>query len=302
MRTLSIDIGTNSTLYLIAEIEDGNLQVVERGISGNRLGADKREDGSLSSDLIEDNRQILLKILRHGEDLGCDAVKAVGTHALRTAANADAFMAMTNSIGLNFQIIDGEHEAALAWRGVVGKTPPLQQTAILDIGGGSSELIVGLGSEIEFSSSIPIGAVTVSKWFSSDPIPENEILQAQKILRELLTPWKNRTFSDCHLIGIAGTCTSLVSVAQRIIDYYPGVIEGRRFPKSWLRTWKNRLVKMPLEQRLTLPGMPPARAGILPAGALILDVALSVLGKQKLFVSEKGLIFGLAYQMAAERL
>lgn len=302
MRTLSIDIGTNSTLYLIADVTPASFELVERGISGNRLGADKREDGSFSPELIEDNRQILLEIQRRGEELGCDAVKAVGTHALRTATNADAFVAMINSIGLDFQIIDGVQEAALAWRGVVGNNLPSQHTAILDIGGGSSELIIGQGDQIAFSLSIPLGAVTLTRSFSSDPPPRTEIVLARRYVSRMLTPWRNVIPENCQLIGIAGTCTSLVSVAHKIIDYIPGVIEGRGISRQSVSKWKNLLFKKNLDERRALPGMPPARAEILPAGALILEMAMSVLTKQDMIVSEKGLIFGMAYEMTLERL
>ncbi len=297
MRTLTIDIGTNSTLYLIADLTDDSMQVVERGIAGNHLGAGKSEDGLLPPDLIEENRLILLRMMDRGKELGCEAVKAVGTQALRSARNSADFVAMTASIGLDFQIIDGEHEAALAWRGVVGNSPSSHQIAILDIGGGSSELIVGRGSSIEYSQSIPIGAVTLTRRFSSDPPPLAEIIKLREDVADMLAPWAKVVPMTCPLIGIAGTCTSLASLGLQIVDYKPGLIEGYRLSHRAVVVWRNKLSKMSLDERKALPGMPPARAAILPAGAIILDLAMKIIGKRGLRVSEKGLIFGLAWKM-----
>lgn len=298
MRTLTIDIGTNSTLYLIADLEGDNLRVVERGIAGNRLGAGKNEDGWLPPDLIEENRQILVKMIERGRALGCDAVKAVGTEALRSAANSLEFLAMAASIGLGCETVDGEREASLAWRGVVGNQKSTDMIAILDIGGGSSELIVGKSSVIEYANSVPIGAVTATRRFTSDPPPPAEIVELRKEAEKLLAGWLKILPMTCPLIGIAGTCTSLASLGLRISEYKPGVLEGYRLSHRSVIVWKNKLLKMSLDERRVLPGMPPARAAILPAGAVILEAAMRTIGKKGLRVSEKGLIFGLAWELA----
>ncbi len=297
MRTLSIDIGTNSTLYLVADIEDGNLEVVERGIAGNRLGIGKGADGWLPSELIEENRQILVGMLKRGEELRCHRIKAVGTQALRSARNSVDFVAITNSIGLDLEIIDGEREAKMAWQGVIGNHLPSEQVAILDIGGGSSELIVGRGSEIEFSSSISIGAVTATRQFNLDPPSESEIKMLRNQAKEMLRPWLEVAPLYCPLIGIAGTCTSLASLGLQTVNYKPGVFEGYWLTRQAVVDWKERLLRLSLEERKALPGMPPARAEILPAGTVILEIAMEMLQKNGLNVSEKGLVFGLAWEI-----
>lgn len=294
MRTLTIDIGTNSTLYLIADVTSDGLRVVERGIAPNKLGAAKTDDGAIPASVIEANRAILARMLERGKALACNVIKAVGTQAIRSSRNPADYMAMTTSLGLDFEIIDGEQEATLAWRGVTNGKPSPQRLAVLDIGGGSSELIVGQGSDIEFSSSIPVGAVTATRQFSADPPSTSDVQKLAKDLTMKLTPWQGVVSDECQLIGIAGTCTALASLELKVEVYQHGILEGQMLRSDSIRRWKDRLTKMTLMERENLQGMPPARASVLPAGTIILEAALKTIGMSELTVSEKGIMFGLA--------
>lgn len=299
MRVLAVDIGTNSTLHLVADVDGGKLTLIERGIAGNRLGAGRAPDGSLPPELITHNRAILERILVRGRELGCRAGRAVGTHALRTAPNGDDFLHMAGELGLPVEIVDGEREAHLAWRGVFGPSGPGRPAALLDIGGGSSELMIGIGEEPEWSESLPIGAVTLTGMFASDPPRPTEAKSARQLVREALSPWRGSLPKSVRLVGVAGTVTALAALERRLASYTPGALEGDTLRLQTIARWRDRLVRMPLAERESLPGMPPARAKVIPAGAVILSEVMKLLGRRTLRVSERGVMFGLAWEMGA---
>jgi exopolyphosphatase/guanosine-5'-triphosphate,3'-diphosphate pyrophosphatase len=297
MRILTLDIGTNSTLFLIADVEGGQLRIIERGIERNGLGAGQSKDGRFSPGLIKTNRTILQSMLERGRTYGCRRVKAVGTHALRTASNGMEFLQMARAIGLDIEVIDGAREGELAWRGAFGPGGSETPAGLLDIGGGSSELTVGEGAEVTWSESLKIGAVTMTSAFLSDPPSQQEIEAAAKRAKRVFQSWQGRLPSDAVLVGVAGTVTGLASLEARMTGYQPGALDGLVLERASVNGWKIRLARMSLEERRALPGMPPARAEVILAGTILLDVALEILGRESIKVSERGVMFGLAWEI-----
>ena len=299
MKIMSIDIGTNSTLFLIAEVIDNEVTLLERGISDNSLGAEIGADSRISERLLEKNRLILRSLAQKAKEFGCISIGAVGTHALRNSRNSDEFVNMAHKEGVNLKIISDEDEADLAWKGVFGVKGPEKRTALLDLGGGSTELIIGKGNHREYSDSIPLGAVSLSRnYFRHDPPLHDEVVAASRTVNETFKKWSAFHDEDFEPVGIAGTITALTAIKYKIKEYTPGGLNGLLLTPDDVSSLKGTLLSMNLNERECLPGMPPARASSIHAGALTLETILTIIGRRDITVSEKGVLFGLAIEMA----
>lgn len=298
MRVLAIDIGTNSTLHLFADVHDGDVHIIQTGIEENQLGAGLDENNRIGTDLLTLNRKILDRLMTRSRELGCKKTGAVGTHALRRTSNAQVFLNMAEQIGLEVNIIPNVEEAALAWKGVFGKSPD-KPTGLLDIGGGSTELSVGSGEKPEWGSSVSCGAVAlVRQFFRNDPPTASEIDLALQSVVNAFYHWKDRVEEHVELVGVAGTVTALAAIENGIVKYEVGKLDGLVIDHGSIRKWRNSLLQMALKQRAAIPGMPPARAGSIHAGALILDEILKIVKKGDVTVSEKGVLYGLVIRLA----
>ena len=298
MRVMSIDIGTNSTLHLVVDIANDYLKIVERGLVGNMLGMGQRRDNSLSPSTIASNEQILQNLMVKAKQLGCQRIGAVGTHALRSAVNSADFIKMSDSIGLKLNIISSQLEAELAWIGIFGLEGSLRKRAVLDIGGGSSELSIGSGIKPNWSSSVPVAAVnTTGSYFHHDPPTISEIERAKEHIEKSFDVWKGKVDYNCPVIGIAGATTSIVAIQNKVTNYFPGTIENASISLDQIRMWKDLLFRKTKAERAVIIGMPAARAGNIHAGALILYHVLTLLSVNEITVSERGVLFGLAYKL-----
>ncbi len=250
MRVLAVDIGTNSTLHLIADVTGGNVNLVERGIVENHLGAGVQTSGRLSGELIAANREIISDLVTHGKNRACERFGGVGTHALRKAVNRDEFTKSAWSAGLPVRVISDEEEATLAWRGVFGAGGPDTISGLIDIGGGSSEFIKGKGPAIHEFSSISIGAVNaVFAHFRHDPPLITEVDELEEVVRAGFGVWKDRLPAGAELVGIAGTVTGIAAIEMGIDSFTPGIIEGLSLDLKRIKWWKDELLRMDISQR-----------------------------------------------------
>lgn len=300
MRVMAIDIGTNSTLHLIAEVQTGEVSVLQRGIESNGLGRYAQKDGSLSADLIESNRLILERLAGKAVEFECSKCLAVGTHALRNAVNRDEFITMSERIGMPIRIISPEAESHYAWQGVFGRSGPSVNSALLDIGGGSSELSVGDNALPGKSISLPVGAVNLCRrFFLNDPPDSTEISAARQYVKDVFTSWSDLLPPNTELVGTAGTITSLTAVHNKLAEFVPGMFESLTLSADQIDFWFDNLIKLDEDSRRLIPCMPPARAGSIHSGVLILKEILSILERKSLRVSERGVLFGVALELGA---
>ena len=298
MRVLAVDIGTNSTLHLIADVAGNNLMLIERGISGNKLGVGLAADRRIPPDIRELNRRLLDDIVRRAAELGCRRMAAVGTQALREAVNRDELLDYARELGLEIRILTPAAEALLGWRGVFSPQGTHRPTVLLDLGGGSCQLTTGRGAEPGESFSIPLGAVTLTrKFFASDPPDAGEEAAARQAVANALQGQRVREGAETQVVGIGGTITALAALELKLVDYEPGALEGEILTSSGVIQWRERLMAMGQEERERLPGMPPARAHSIHGGALILEQIMQLWGWEQVMVSERGVMFGLAYEM-----
>ncbi len=299
MKVMAIDIGTNSTLHLVADVSGNRVTVIDRGIVGNSLGAKMGSDGILGSQLLKSNLEILRDLADRGRDFNCRNIGAVGTHALRRASNPQDFIETAQAAGVPLEIISDAGEARLTWSGVFGETGAEKPTGLLDLGGGSCELIIGAGNNIEWMNSIPVGAVTLARdHFFHDPPTPGETEEAEATVKKGFAGWKAHSSGDLTLSGVAGTITALAAIKYGLSGYRSGELEGLKLSADDVKQAKSRMLSLNLDQRKALPCMPPARAESIHAGTLILDAILTVIGRSEIIVSERGLLFGLAKKLA----
>ncbi len=299
MRVMAFDIGTNSTLFLIADVTDKNIEIVERGIAGNSLGAEIGDDRRISRDLLGKNRMIIESLVEKGNEQNVERFGGVCTHALRLTVNSEDFLNMAAECGLPMRIVSDEEEAALAWRGVFEEGRFGEVAGLLDLGGGSTELILGSGSSPDWSDSLPFAAVNMTReHFKHDPPLQNEISDLKRETQDRFSIWRGKMKPGNELIGIAGTVTALAAIENRITEYSLGILEGLILTAKQICLLRDRLLTMNFEERLAVPGMPEARASSIHTGALMLTEILNILQISELRVSERGVLFGVVLELS----
>jgi exopolyphosphatase/guanosine-5'-triphosphate,3'-diphosphate pyrophosphatase len=227
-------------------------------------------------------------------------VSGVGTEALRRARNGHLFVneatARLGSVGGRFAVIDGEREARLSWRAVRAAFPSLRGVrTVVDIGGGSTELLVG-EAEIEGVVSLPIGSVRLTeRLLHHDPPTDDERAALRATVDEALTaaPPPRGT-----VVGIAGTVTTLSAMAQSLAHYDAERVHGSRLDYAALSETVARLGRATAQERRSLPGLDPKRADVIYAGAVILERVLARAGADSCLVSDRGIRWGLVYEAA----
>src|SRR6187200_3403035 len=176
-RVAVVDIGTNSTRLLVADVEDGRVSPLERRSTVTRLGRGVDLSGHLAGEAIDDVCAAIVGYLEIVEELGAEMVDAIATSAVRDADNGSAFIAeLRERFALSARVLDGEEEARATYLGATSESLPTEPTLVVDIGGGSTELIVGSGTEIAFHDSLQAGVVRHSeRHISQDPPAASEL-------------------------------------------------------------------------------------------------------------------------------
>ena len=289
MRVGVIDLGTNSTRLLVAEVEDGRVDEVARDTTITRLGESVDERRKLLPTAVARVRNVLSGYRRELERLGADRVLVLATSSVRDAENGEAFLGEIEwSYGFTTRLLSGEEEADLTRRGVADGRELDPDALVLDIGGGSTELI----TERE-QISIDMGSVRVTERFlHADPPTGEELDAAAHAVRELLPE-----LQPAEAIGVAGTITSIA--ALELGEYDPERIDGYRLSRAAVEAQLERLASLPLAERRELPGLDPDRAPVIVAGAVIVDEVLRRYGLDELEVSERDLLHGAALEAAA---
>ena len=294
-RVAAIDLGTNSTRLLVADVDDGRLEEVVRRLTITRLGEGVDERRRLLPVPIARVRNCLAEYRRELEALEVTRTLAIATSAVRDAENGDAFLGEIEwTYGFATRLLDGSEEAALMVRGVTVGRPPLEHALIVDIGGGSTELVLGTDGGPQAMSSLDIGCVRVTERFlTSDPPSEPELAGAAGYVRSLLPAFDAR-----HAIGVAGTVTTLATLDLGLAEYDPQQTHGHRIPRTSVERELGRLAALPLAERLRVPGIEAGRAPVIVAGLVILREILNAYDLESIEVSERDLLHGAALAAA----
>jgi len=291
----SMDVGTNTVRLLAAEVEDG--RIVRRVLdlrANTRLGEGLRRTGMISEEAARRTADAITEFAGRLRTHYPERVSVVGTEAIRRARNAGMFTNMVKeSSGLDLEIITGEEEAARMLIGVragVGVLAGEGPWLVVDIGGGSTELVATHGSSDHASSSVQMGAVTLYEEFiSHDPPLVGELDLLRDHARELLAPEGGLLKGHRRLIGTAGTITTLAAVELGMTEYDPDRVTGHEITRGTLEGMVERFIGMDALARSRMPGLEPGREDIIVSGAALLGVIMDISGSDSVLVSDYGL-------------
>jgi exopolyphosphatase/guanosine-5'-triphosphate,3'-diphosphate pyrophosphatase len=263
-----------------------------------RLGRGVDLSGQLSAEAIEAVCDAVAEYVELYEAANAGEVVAIATSAARDAYNGDAFIAeLRERFALSARVLDGEEEARLTYLGATAERPPAEPTLVIDIGGGSTELIVGSGAEIRFHASLQAGVVRhTERHLASDP---PTAAQLEALVADLRGPI-DATAAEmpgpkpAAGIAVAGTPTSLAAIEMGLVPYDPDRVHGHRLNLPAIQRLLSRLASVPLEERRSIPGLHPDRAPTIVAGVVILVEAMRAFGLDAVEVSEHDILYGAA--------
>jgi exopolyphosphatase/guanosine-5'-triphosphate,3'-diphosphate pyrophosphatase len=302
MRVAVIDIGTNSTRLLIADVEGEGVEEVERRTTVTNMGRGVDHSGSICSEAVEDVCTVIADYKARYEEMGAERVIAIATSAVRDAVNGGAFIAeLRERFGLDARLLTEEEEAHLTYLGATAHRPTEDPTLVFDIGGGSTELIVGTGREVGFHTSLQAGTIRQSeRHLTSDPPDPHELEDLAADIRNQIdrATAAHPGARPTHAIAVAGTPTSLAAIDQGLEPYDPGRVHGYRLGMRPIQRMLSRLSSLPLAERLRVPGLHPGRAPTIVAGTVILVQVMRAFGMQEIEVSELDILHGSALSAA----
>ena len=299
-RVAVIDVGTNSTRLLVADVADGRVSPLERRSTVTRLGRGVDLSGHLSAEAIEDVCAAIGGYMEILGELGAETIDAIATSAVRDADNGSAFIAeLRERFALSARVLDGEEEARLTYLGATSESLPAEPTLVVDIGGGSTELIVGNGREISFHDSLQIGVVRhTERHFASDPPTAGEMEALAADVRSLIEGSVGAGIEARQGIAVAGTPTSLAAVELGLEPYDPSRVHGTVLALPSIQRMLSSLASVPLAERVEIPGLHPDRAPNIVAGVVILVETMRAFELGEITVSEHDILYGTALAAA----
>jgi exopolyphosphatase/guanosine-5'-triphosphate,3'-diphosphate pyrophosphatase len=293
-----VDVGSNSTRLLVADVAGGRVREVERRNRVTRLGRGVDLSGRLSAEAIEAACEAIADYVALYQEAGAERVAAIATSAVRDAANGSAFVAeLRERFALSARILDGEEEAQLTYMGATSAHPPAEPTLVIDIGGGSTELVVGGGEEIAFHASLQAGVVRhTERHIASDPPTAAELEALAADARRLIEAAVDERPEAAARAGIAvaGTPTSLAAAEMKLEPYDPERVHGHVLSLASIQRMLSRLASASLAERVEIPGLHPDRAPTIVAGVVILVEAMRAFELDRIAVSEHDILYGAA--------
>jgi exopolyphosphatase/guanosine-5'-triphosphate,3'-diphosphate pyrophosphatase len=304
MRVAVVDIGTNSTRLLIADVGDGSVEELDRRSTVTRLGQGVDRTGELAE---EAQARVFAALDEYAQAIDarqCESRQAVMTSAVRDASNGAAFAsAVRERYGLAGRTLSGDEEAQLTFLGATALRDPQDPSSLLviDIGGGSTELVVGSRGTVSFHVSTQNGVVRHSeRHIHGDPPAAGELAAVAADVRpsiEAAVPDDVRERVR-EAVAVAGTATSCAAIDLGLEPYDQAKVEGHVLARARLDELLGRLGAMTLEERRHVPGLHPDRAPTINAGVVILVEVLSAFGLDRCGVSERDILWGVALQAA----
>lgn len=302
IRVAAIDCGTNSIRLLVTDVDGTTKDDLVREMRIVRLGQDVDTTGRLAPEAIERTLSACREYAAVIETMEAEVVAFAATSAARDAANAEEFGdAVAGLLGVRPRILTGVEEARASFEGATGDASDVL-TAVIDLGGGSTEVVQGRG-EPSFARSFDVGSVRMTERFlHSDPPTVAEVTACMSALDAVLAPVLGGLEPSVEVVGVAGTITTIAAHALGLPGYDHAAIDGARLPVEDLRAACTSLVQMSLLERRALPYMHPGRADVIGGGALILDRVLEHLPRAggEVAVSERDILDGIAWAAARE--
>jgi exopolyphosphatase / guanosine-5'-triphosphate,3'-diphosphate pyrophosphatase len=304
VRVAAIDCGTNSIRLLVADTVDGRLVDVTREMRIVRLGEGVDRTGSLAPQALERTRAALADYAATIRANGVERVRMVATSATRDAANRDVFVSMVREVlGRDPEVISGREEAALSFAGAVASLRGLRgPVMVADIGGGSTELVVGSpdGAGGLRSRSMDVGCVRMTeRHLRSDPPTPDQIEAAVADVRQAIDQVRGDVplYDVGAFVGVAGTVTTVAAIALGLDRYDAAAIHGCVMSATEVHDVTARLLAMTHDERAALPVMHPGRVDVIGAGALILRTLVEATGVTEVIASEHDILDGIALSL-----
>jgi exopolyphosphatase / guanosine-5'-triphosphate,3'-diphosphate pyrophosphatase len=303
-RVAAIDCGTNSIRLLIADIEGDRSADVSRRMEIVRLGQGVDATGRLAPEAIERTRVALSAYKREIDEAGVTAVRMVATSATRDAANAADFHDMVMAtLGSEPEVVSGEEEARLSFAGAIRGLDAEPPFLVVDIGGGSTEFVLGDAAGIQAATSVDLGCVRMTeRHLHSDPPDLDELEAATADIAKavdgalaVVPGTQART-----LVGLAGSVTTVTAIALGLTTYQPERIHHARVTREEVALVTAGLAEMTHDQRAAIGVMHPGRVDVIVAGALILRTIMEKTGCSSVLASEHDILDGIAFSLVVD--
>lgn len=297
-KAAAIDIGTNSMRLMLCEVVGNSIVKKEKELIVTRIGKDVSKTGMISEKSMVRNIDALKYFKNKADRYGAQEVYAIATSAVRDALNGKAFADDAKlKAGVEVWIISGEEEAELGLKGVVSEIKdPSENVLVIDIGGGSTELVLGSKDRLDYSVSVPAGAVRMTEQFITDnPINSEDAEKIKNRLSELFSePLEYLEGKRVDkVIAIGGTATTTAAIYHSLSIYKPEIVHNTEISISDIDSIYRRLKDMTVQERYCVKGLQKERADVIPAGICILQHILEGLKKDSVIVSENDNLEGI---------
>jgi exopolyphosphatase/guanosine-5'-triphosphate,3'-diphosphate pyrophosphatase len=286
----------------VADVDNGRVDELLRRTTITRLGEGVDEQRRLLPLPVARVRNCLSEYRRELEGLGAERTLAIATSAVRDAENGEAFLGEIEwSYGFETRLLSGHDEALLTFRGVATAREIRDRTLVVDLGGGSTELVAGGPGGVEFHDSLDIGSVRMTERFlPSDPPTAEELAACADAARALLAERVPDELRDSleTAIGVAGTVTTLAALDLGLDAYDADRVHGHRISAGGVEAQLRRLASLPLNERRRIPALEPERAPVIVAGAVIVREVVAHFRLRELEASERDIMDGAALAAA----
>lgn len=311
----ALDIGSNSVRLLVGEVDGGRVRPLLTDLESSRLMAGFKE-GRLTPESINRTVAAVGRLVERARKFPLENFLAVATSAAREALNARELLDRIESeLRLKVEVIEGEEEARLTFKGVQAGLPSLMKESlvVVDVGGGSTEFAWEENGQLNLRS-VPLGAVRCTERGTTLEEIERTLAPVLKELRGRFRPSQFRLSQEgghslfpalissgsWSVIGTGGTATTLAALELGLRVYKPELVHGLSLTQERVKYWLRKLFSLPLESRRKLAGLKPERADIIVAGVAILEAILRGLKAEKIIISEADLLWGLLLKAAGE--
>lgn len=293
-RLASIDLGTNTIRLLVVEATGDTWRVLHEDQRVTRLGEGLARTGRLAEAAMARTLAVVARYVAQARDLGASTVRIIATSAVRDAVNGRHFVAtVERRAGVGVRVVSGEEEAHLTALGIRRGLKPPDPLLALDIGGGSTELLLARGGRVELAVSLRLGVLALAERYPfPGPVEAGRYAELIAEVRATLAramPRAMRETGARDLVGTAGTVTTLAALDLGLRRYDPARIHGHRLDRAGLERLRQRIGALTLRERAALPCLEPGRADLLVPGLAVLLGVLEVTGAEGVVVSEWGL-------------
>jgi exopolyphosphatase / guanosine-5'-triphosphate,3'-diphosphate pyrophosphatase len=292
-RVAAIDIGSNSVRCLVAEVPaKGPYRMLTEERAQTRLASGLAVTGTLQNDRMDETAEALARMVDIAARFGADTVRAVATAAVRDASNGAEFVERIEALtGVRIEVISAREEAHLAFIGALANFEVEGRFLVLDVGGGSIEVIRAAGPAVESDRSLPLGSVVLTERFvTRDPLPDKSFKRMRRWVRQMLVSEFGDTPDPLPVvIGSGGTVTALAGMAARAESWSYMTMHGAELSEAQVVQSLAGLRRLPLDRRRMVPGLPEHRADIIVAGNLVVAEVMRLFAANSLKVNAKGL-------------